>query len=92
MTKSNVNYKGIDASTVSINDYRLLNPKLAEVVATVTGRMSPAAFFDKMQASLKHEASPIQGSFRWMTAGKVATGFVALTKAIQPLQIEAQLA
>lgn len=81
----------LNTNTLSINDYRLINESLAEVVVSYTGEMSRDEKAVALSRLLNEEATPVLGSFVELSKG-VATGFVALTPAVRLFQGESELA
>ncbi len=63
---------------VSINEYKLVNSRVASIIVATTGPVNSAELRSAVQARLSDAVSPIAGSFRWLDADRTAAhGFVA---------------
>lgn len=76
----------INTQTASIVDYRMITPRLAEVIAHVTGKMNKAEMFDRILGALNGLASPVRESFRWVDPGSTVIGFVNTNHEVQPIE------
>lgn len=67
----------------SITEYRMYSPKVARVIASFVGDLTPEDATDRLIACLNGAASPIRSSFRWLEKHRSAIGFVSLTSAVR---------
>jgi len=77
---------------VSVNEFQMINARVARVIATVTGRMSREETIERLTATLKN-AAPVVGSFRWLQERASMVGYVSINhevRAVEPTTIQAK--
>jgi hypothetical protein len=81
-----------DFGNVTVNEYRILAPNLAQVTITCASFADKNQILDKLAESLEGRAAPIQSSFRWLEEKRHAIGYVALARTTRVVEDEQQLA
>ena len=69
--------------SASLTEFTMISDNVARVIATFVGQMDKEDASDRVTAVLGGRAHPIKSSFRWLTPGRVAIGYVALTRAVR---------
>jgi len=76
--------------TVSITDYRMMNPTLARVVISYTGRQDAESLRNSILAKSNNLVAPVENSFREIRAD-VSVGFVRSNKELRYVDDPKQL-
>lgn len=79
-------------ATVAINEYQLVNDKLARVIITCSGRMSKDGLYQHLANQFRGSAAPVRGSFRWLNEGLNAVGYMTLVRAAKEITKREELA
>jgi hypothetical protein len=69
--------KDLITSACSITEYRVVNPRVAQVLVNVSAAADSESIAASITKQLKETAAPIQGSFRWLQRGASMIGYVA---------------
>jgi hypothetical protein len=67
-------------ASVAVNEYVLVNDKVAKVIVTCSTQMTKDAMYDKLAEQFSGLAVPVHGSFRWLNEGQNAIGFMTLAR------------
>jgi len=79
-------------ASVVVNEYKLVNDKVARVIITCSSSMSKDAMYDKLAEHYEGSAMPVRGSFRWLNEGTNAIGYLTLARATKVITTRKQLA
>lgn len=78
--------------SVSVNDYMLINDKLARVIVTCSGNdFTKEILYQKLSEQFAGQAAPVRGSFRWLDQGSHAIGYITLNKETREVTTRAEL-
>ena len=77
--------------SISVNEYHLVNDKVARVIVTCSGNMNKEMLYHKLAEQFDGQAAPVRGSFRWLNEGQHAIGYLTLNRETREVSTRAEL-